>query len=305
VAGVKGNRCAGLMAAVALSLAGYCGASTEPPPWGVNCDDFASAADPIAAILVSADPEALPDCANADRYRGMALTPADFEEIIGDIFFAFESPWTPTPSPSPSGTRTPRPTRTPTSTSPPTSTPSITPTPLPSDTPTALPTDTVTHTPSAVATATPTRTPTITSTGTPTVTRTPTGLAYRLSGKWAANWGNQICFIGGQPFAFISDTEYTVTAVDGRLDITNLAGQQIARGANLLPDGTVVTRFTLNSGLICRNTGLPLFFIFDYVFHFGLNGLGNATVSWSFGKESTCDTCSVQDAAGMLKTSGP
>lgn len=248
---------------------------------------------------MSAEPTALPDCPAADPYRDRPLTQADFDKIIGDIFFASETPWTPTPSPSPSSTRTPRPTRTPTST------PTITPTPLPTDTATPLPTDTATPVPTTTETPTGTRTPTITATFTPTVTRTPTGLAYRLSGKWAANWKGEVCFIGGQPFARVPDTVYTVNAVNGNFDITTAEGQQIARGANVGPDGTTIFRYTLDSGLICRNTGEHLFYIFDYELHFNLNGTGSGHVVWSFGKGSTCDTCTVTDDAVMVKTAGP
>lgn len=303
---VKGTWWVGA-AALALSLAAAAQATTLPPALGVNCDDSISAADLTAAILVSAEPTALPDCTDADDYRGAALTEADFAEIIDDIFFAFETPWTPTPTASPTETRTPTATRTPTQTRTATATPSITPTPPPTDTPTPLPTDTVTFTETPLDTPTPTRTPTVTTTFTPTATRTPTGLAYRLSGQWAANWGNSPCFQGGQPAFAIPDTVYTVVASQGRLDIVDGAGNEITRGGEIDAGNRVFVHYVLDPHLPCPNNGKPRLFVFDYVFTFGLNGLGSASAVWTFAENSSCETCggTVQDSANMLKIAGP
>jgi hypothetical protein len=308
---VKALRGLGLALAVALGLAVAASASSEPPAIGANCDAGPNAADLTAAILVSADPTQLPDCTDADDFRGQPLTDADLAGLIGEIFFAFERPWTPTPTGTPTqtrtftSTRTPTSTRTVTSTAPPTDTPTITATAAATDTPTSLPTSTASHTQTAAATATPTATRTITQTPTPTATAVPTGLAYRLSGRWAANWGNQVCFIGGQPFAALPDTVYTVTAVDGALDITDANGQFIGRGLQIQLDGTVLVHQTVNTGFLCPNNGKPLLFIFDYTFVFNLNRTGSAAAAWTYARDSSCETCSVEDSAALVKISGP
>jgi hypothetical protein len=284
-------------------------ATTEPPAWEVNCDGLSSAADVLAALLVSAAPGELSACADADDYRGRRLDPDDFAKLTGDVFFAFDTPWTPTPSPSPTETRTPRPTRTRTATPSPTSSPTTTATQtaLPSATPPPTETAAAADTPTPVATtantptATAAQTPTRSVTAVPTVTRTPTGLAQRLAGTWAANWGNQICFIGGLPFNFLADTVYTISAVDGRLDITNGAGQQIARGAEIQTNGRVVSRYVLDTGALCFNSGEPLRYLFDYTFNFSVEGVGSATATWSFAQGSGCDTCTVRDSAALLR----
>ena len=307
---MKGTWWAAVVILIALGSAAISRASSEPPAWGVNCDDLNSATDLTAAVLVSAEPEQFPDCPDADDYRGMPLTDTALAQLTGEIFYAFERPWTPTPSPSPTPTRTPRPTRTATPTftitlTPlPSATPTVTLTSLPTDTPTPLPTQTATETRTPVETPSPTGTQTVTQTRTPTITPTPTGLAHQLSGVWGANWGNVICFIGGQPFTTLGDTVYTVTASEGRLDVANAGGQQVARGSDLQVidgGGRIVSRYTLDSGARCPNNNAPLLFVFDYVFTFGSNGHGTASVTWSFAKGSSCDTCTVSDQAVLLK----
>jgi len=281
-----------------LASSGTTFASSEPPPLDINCDGVVSIADVTAAILVSADPEALPDCPEADAYRGRALTPQDFAFLIGNVFSAFDAPWTPTPTGTPTHTRTPRPTRTTTAT--PTATPTA------PATETSIPTDTPTETPTAppTQTRTITNTPTTTRTATVTVTRTPTGLAQRLSGEWAANWQNKICFLDGQPFFAIPDTVYVVTAVNGRLDIDIKGGAQIARGAEIRQDGTVAFRYT-QPNRICPFSGRVEQSVFDYVFQFRLDRTGNAIADWNYGVDSFCAVCFVQDSAVLVKISGP
>jgi hypothetical protein len=273
---------------LSLALGRVALGTTEPPTWEVNCDGLISVADITAAILVSAEPARFPDCSDADEFRGEPLTPADLAYLTGNVFFAFETPWTPTPSGTPTETRTAPPTRT--------STTAPTPTPPPTETATARPPPTSTRTPAPTGTPTPTRTATI--------TRTPTGLAYRLSGEWAANWGNQICYLAGVPSGSLLDTVYVVTAVNGLLDIDVKGGQQIGRGLELRPDGSVAFRYTITESL-CPGSGRPRRFVFDYTFTFRLNGTGSATADWSYGLNSFCAECTVSDAAGLLKVGGP
>jgi hypothetical protein len=285
-------------------------AAAQVEPVDLNCDGEITVADVAAAPLLSADPEALADCAAGDPYRGADLSDEDLSLLSGNVFFAFETPWTPTPTPTPTVTRTPTSTRTRTAT------PSTTSTPLPTltftftFTPTATDTPLPTETPlpTSTRTATETRPPTSTRTPTPTrtvtVTRTPTGLAYRLSGEWAANWQNRVCFLAGVPFASLQDTVYVVTAVNGFLDIDIKGGQQIARGLTIGPNGNVAFRYTAFDSF-CPTGGQPRNFVFDYVFTFQLNGTGSAEAEWTFGRNTFCASCQVSDSAGLVKIAGP
>lgn len=279
------SRKLGVAAALLLLLPGA-GRATLPLPMDVNCDGLLSAADITAAVAVSGDPAALPSCADADDYRALPLGDAVIAYLTGNVFFAFQMPPTPTPSGTPTQSRTPS--------------------PSPSATETLQPTSTATATITSQPTRTPTQTPstTITQTRTPTVTRTPTGLAYRLSGEWAANWGNQVCFLAGVPSGSLQDTVYVVTAVDGFLDIGIKGGQQIGRGLLVGPDGRVSFRFT-SFGAICQNGGQARNYIFDYVFTFRLDGSGNATANWSYSLNTFCAQCVVNDAAVLVKIAGP
>ena len=171
-----------------------------------NCDGRGTAADFSAAIVVSGDASKFPTCVEADRFRDRGLSARDFIPILADIFATFAAPWTPTPSPSPTITRTPNGTATPTRTSFPTATASATATATPSSTPTPTPTNT--RVPTFTATQTLTRT--ATATRTPTPTATPTGIAYQLSGDWAAHWGLQEIFFkeaGDEQLTHISEIE--------------------------------------------------------------------------------------------------
>jgi hypothetical protein len=287
-------------------------AQTPAPVPDVNCDDAVSAADYSAAILVSYDETLYPDCEPADDFRGRPLVDADFEAITREIYNFFDEPFTPTVTRTPSVTRTRTPTRTATQTRTQTSTPlrSATPTTTITQTRTLTPTRTATQTSTVSRTVTRTTTPTPTQTLTPSVTRTPTGLAYRLSGEWFADWGNTICFLDGRPndlFPFVPDVTYRVTAQNGRLDIVTTGGTLIGSGLPVAADGTVdPPSVRIPSGRICQISGRSIDFEFDYRFTFGTNGSGTASVQWSYGEDSFCAVCTpVLDSATLQKVSGP
>jgi hypothetical protein len=275
---------------------------TPPSPFlaDANCDRVGSAADTIAAIIVSDDATRFADCLGANSFRGHPLSDNDFLALFNDLFSTFAVPFTPTPTASRTVTRTPSRTGTPT------------PTPRVSATPTA--TASLTTTPTLTATLTPappssTRTPSRTLTPTPThppsPTPTPTGRAYQLSGQWAANWGNQLCFLLGQPFVALQDTTYRVTAVDGTLDIELMGGERIGRGLDVDASGTVHTTFVKGSGHVCGLTGVEELFRFDYTFTFNTNGTGTAMATWSFGENTNCESCRVTDSATLVRVGGP
>ena len=272
---------------------------TPPSPFiaDANCDGTASAADLLAAIMVSYDTSRFPGCRGAESFRGRPLTENDFLALFNDLFATFAVRWTPTPS----ATRTV--TRTATRTHTRTATPLVSATPTPTATPTATPT--VTSTPLPSLTRTPSRTGSATPTRTATPAPTPTGLAYQLSGQWAANWGNQFCFLLGQPFLSLQDVVYQVTAIDGQLDIEVVDGERIGRGLTIEAGNRVRAVFTAGSGHICRITQVEQRFRFDYAFTFNLNGTGTATASWSFGVNTNCESCQVTDSATLRRISGP
>lgn len=294
-----------------FSCATIAAAATPQLAADANCDARPSAADFVAAIIVSGDETQFPSCADADPFRGHALNDGDFLPILHDIFGTFTARWTPTPTRSRTATRTGTVTRTPTPTVPtpalPTRTPSFSPTPSP----TASATFTATVTPTSAPTNSPTRRPTRTPTQTriPTPTATPTGVAFQLSGKWFADWTNQYCFLNGKAFVPLADTTYLVTALDGQLDITDTAtGDRIGRGLMLQPDGRVETHFSKGSGMFCVLTGtdkVEELFDYDYTFTFHTNGTGTAMVTWSYGANTFCATCTVTDTAGLTRVAGP
>ena len=304
-----GQRVVGLLAC--LSAAAH--ALTPPPlPMGdINCDGAITAADCVAAALVSDDGARFPECAAADPHRDQPLSDADVLALLADVFDSLGPRWTPTPSASPTTSRTP----TITATASPTAraTASRTPTPTPSRSPTPVPTatSTATHTatPTPTSTLEPTHTPTITPTHPPTATRTPTqtptptGLAYRLSGRWFANWTNNICNLAGQSPIVLPDTTYQITAIDGRLDIQVVNGSRI--GASLQPDSSGTVRFTYHefAPVFCFGTAEEL--VFDYTFTFQLNGAGSASADWTYGMNANCAVCTVSDTAVLRRISGP
>jgi len=268
-----------------------------------NCDGRGTAADFCAAIIVSGNAAQFPACTYADLFRDRGLSDRDVIPILADIFDTFAAPWTPTPSPSFTITRTPNGTSTATRTVPPTSTPTAS--------ATATETPSATPTPSFTPTRVPTRTPTQTFTRTPTATRTatstptPTGIAYQLSGDWAANWGGQICYLNGQLFTSLQDTIYHVTSVAGQLDIQVRDGATIARG--LTPDatGTVKTTYRMFDQRVCLINHVFQEYVFDYTFTFHTNGTGAATAHWTYGFNTNCATCEVTDSATLLRVVGP
>lgn len=288
---------AGLL--VCLAAAAHAITPAPLPAGDINCDGATTAADCVAAALVSDDGARFPECAAADPLRDQPLTDADILALLAGVFDSLAPRWTPTPSASPTTTRTP----TITATRAPSATPSRSPTPRPSATATA--TETATPTPTLAPTHTPTSTNTRppTATRTPTQTPTPTGLAYRLSGKWFANWTNNLCNLAGQQSIYLSDATYQVTAVDGRLDIQVVNGQRI--GAGLQPDanGTVQFTYRVSTSNICFGKAEEL--VFDYTFTFQLNGVGSATANWSYGLNANCAVCTVSDSAFLQRVAGP
>jgi len=294
-------------ALLAILVAGRPAVSQVPAsPADVNCDGETSSADVVAAVVVSYDAGAFPDCTAADPYRGRVLTEDDLLGIEREIFNFFDTPLTPTISRTPTISGTPTQTRTATATF-------DTRTPTRSRTPSSTRTGTVTHTATPSQTETPavtatqTVTPSRSRTLTPSVTRTPTGVAARLAGDWNANWGNTICFLNGTPFTSIADVTYRVTALNERLDIVTTGGLVIGRGLVVAPDGSVdPPPFIVPTGEQCQISGRPLQFEFDYFFTFSLNGTGTGSATWSYGKDSFCAVCSpVLDQATLVRVSGP
>ncbi len=303
----------GWMAGVLL-LAAHAAAQTVPD---VNCDSRVSAADYTAAITVSYDEQRFPGCGPADDYRGRLLVDADFVPITRAIFSFFDAPWTPTPTATRlptrtrTSTRTRTATRTPTATRTVTLTRTVTQTRTVTSTPSPAPTNTVTPTRTPTSTPTPASTSTITQTRTPTITRTPTGIAQRISGRWAADWQNNICFLAGQPFTRLFDVIYRVTAINGDLDIVaetpnGQPGQIIGRSLDIEnPEGSspyqVLARLTIETPEFCPNGGRRLDFVFNYTFSFGLDGFGQARAEWTYASGSFCATCSVIDFANLRR----
>jgi hypothetical protein len=272
-----------------------------------NCDGRGTAADFCAAIIVSGNPAKFPACTYADLFRDRGLSDRDFIPLLADIFDTFAAPWTPTPSPSSTITRTPNGTRTSTPTLPRTPTPTAPPTSTATASRTATETPSPTPTPTRVPTRTPTQTLTRTATATRTATSTPTptGIAYQLSGVWVAHWTGQICYLNGQEFDRLRDTTYRVTAVDGRLDIEILDGVRLGRG--LLLDGnlTVQTTFRVFDQRVCLVSGVREELVFDYIFTFRTNGTGAAAVHWTYGFNTFCASCAVDDTATLRRIAGP
>jgi hypothetical protein len=272
------------------------------PAADANCDRRGTVADFSAAIIVSGDATRFPGCAGADSFRGRRLSDQDVVAILADIFDTFGAPPTPTPSPSATITRTPNGTSTPTRTARPTTTRTASPTATQTSTPSATPTPTATAVPTVTPTETFTRTATVTRTA--TATPTPTGIAFRLSGDWLAHWSGQICYLNGQPFDRLRDTTYRVTAVDGRLDVEIVNGARLGRGLALDGNGTVETTFRVFDG-VCLVSGVREEYVFDYIFTFHLNGTGSAAAHWTYGFNTFCASCEVDDSATLLRVGPP
>ena len=303
----------------ALIIAAYAPAAVLTPPLvaDVNCDGRGSAADFTAAILVAADDTRFASCPDAVPFRDQILTPADFLPILHDLFATFTAPWTPTPTAShpatltptesPVTTRTGTPTLTPTPPPLPTDSPTPTATTTPTATATPSPTNTPTRTPTFTPVATKTRTPTRTATPTrqPPPTATPTGIAFQLSGDWAANWTGAICFLNREPFASLADVTYHVSAVFGQLDIQIINGPVLGRGLALDSMNRVQTEYKALSGNICQGDQINEEFDYMYTFTFNVNGTGSATAKWSYGLNAHCAVCQVSDTATLFRVAGP
>jgi hypothetical protein len=135
-----------------------------------------------------------------------------------------------------------------------------------------------------------------------TTTPTPTGLAQRLSGDWAANWNNTICYLAGVPTYWLRDVVYRVTAAPrGQVDIGIVRGDTVdplAR-APLGPDGTVRFQITDHAALPCF--GVFPEFVYDYVFQFQLRGTGTAAARWKYGHNTNCAVCGPLDDQATLR----
>jgi hypothetical protein len=303
------SRFSALLAFALLATTPSTGATTVPTPKpvaDVNCDGRGSAADLSAAVIVYGDDTQFPSCLAANPFRGQPLT---ILPILHDIFGTFNPPWTPTPTPSPTITRTGTVTATPTRTQLfPSPTASATVSVTPSATPSATlsPTATATPTPTQSPTSTPSSSPTrsVTPKYTPTPTPTPTGVAYQLSGEWLAHWTGQICYLNGQPSGALQDTVYRVTAVDGELDIEIIGGARLGRGLVLDANDTVQVEYRVfDPSSVCF--GVHPEYVFDYTFTFHLNGTGAATATWSYGVNTNCATCTVNDTATLVRLGPP
>jgi hypothetical protein len=280
-----------------------------------NCDGRGSAADFVAAVTVAGDGSSFPDCDGADFFRDRPLSDRDLLPLLNDVFSTFAVPWTPTITMTPTRTGTPTQTRSPTSIPTPTRTPLVSPTPSPSISPTATwswtPTPTTTPTGTNTFVPTHTRTATATFTRTPTPlpspTRTPTGFAHQLSGRWAVDWANPtlaICFDSlGREFFRLADSVYTVTAVNGQLDIALPDGTVIGRGLMPAADGTV--RFTYRTSVLPACNGVPPEFVFDFRLTFRSNGTGDGSCRWTYGFNTNCFVCDKSDVAILRRQSGP
>jgi len=277
-------------------------APTPRPVADANCDGRTSAADFVAAIIVSGDAAQFPTCLAADRFRDRALTPTEFLPLLHDIFDTFDQPRTPTPTASRTVTRTTTSTVTPSSTRAQSPSPTInaTTTPTPTLTATPLPTHTPTFTFTATASRTPTPTRTLTQTPSATASPTPTGVAYQVAGDWVAHWTGQICFLDGHPFTHLSDTTYRVTAVANELDI-QVGDAVIGRGLTLDAHNAVRAESRVSSGNICTVDRINQEFVFDYMFTFGTTGTGTATVHWTYGFNAHCAVCAVDDTATLQR----
>ncbi len=304
---VRDATLSGVLAIVLLgsTVVAMAAVPTPRPVADVNCDGRGTAADFCAAVIVSGDETQFPACAAADPFRGQPLTDQDFLPILHDLFDTFAAPWTPTATASPTITPDATVTATPTPTLQAQASPTPSATASPSATPT--PTKTATETPTPLPTFRPTSSPTrsTTPTAVPTPTRTPTGVAFQLSGDWYAAWTGQICYLNGQPSGQLTPTIYPVTALQGQLDMQIAGGAYIGRGLVLDANNTVQTIYTVSDpNNVCYN-GVHQEYVFDYTFTFATNGTGTAAVHWSYGLNTNCAQCIVDDTALLTRIAGP
>ena len=298
-----------LVALVAVMSSGAAPAAAVLPALvaDVNCDEVGSAADFTAAVLVYGDDSLFPRCDGAGPYRDRPLTDEDLLPIFHDIFMTFAPRPRRTATASASATPTVTPTRsggpaspTPTLAASATATVSATPTPTFTATPTPVPTRAFT------STATATHLPS--ATRPPPPTATPTGIAFQLTGTWAATWTGPLCYLNGTPSPQRLPASFRVTAVAGALDIADASGAIVGRGLPLNPDGSVKAHLTVDSGNLCKNAlppGVPEFFVYDYTFILRTDGTGTASANWSYAKDTFCTECEVTNSATLTRTAGP
>ena len=273
-----------------------------------NCDGRGTAADFVAAIIVSGDGTQFAGCSYGDPFRDVPLANSDFLPILHDLFDTFDPPYTPTPTASPTitGTSTPIPT--------PTATPRVSVTPTTTATATATPTPS----PSFTATSLPTRTPTQTLTFTPTRTRDPDANtdANRAGVPTLGDLGRQLdgtdllpqrpAVPGVATHHVPRDRPRRATGHSDRQRRVHRPRPQRRqqRGCDL-----PVQRLRPDQQNFCLQTGTPVpgQFAFDYTFAFNPNGTGTATVHWTYGYNPGyfCAVCAVDDTAVLHRTGGP
>ena len=122
------------------------------------------------------------------------------------------------------------------------------------------------------------------------------------------DWANQvisICFSpSGEPFFYLPDGTYRVTAVNGQLDIAVVGGATLGRGIPVDSDGTVHFTYRTSSGQPpCF--GIEPEFVFDFTFTFNTNGTGNGSAHWTYGTNTNCFVCDKTDTAILRRTALP
>jgi len=96
---------------------------------------------------------------------------------------------------------------------------------------------------------------------------------------------------------------YRVSALGGQLDIQVVNGAFIGRGVSVDSNGVAVFSYSVYDQSLCFGT--PPQFVFKYTFDFNLNGTGSASVHWTYGNNTNCAVCAVDDTATLLRISGP
>ena len=123
-----------------------------------------------------------------------------------------------------------------------------------------------------------------------------------LSGDWFADWTNAVCYLNDQPTFQLDDVVYRVAAAPrGQVDIGIMRGAEVeplAR-APLGTDGTVRFQVTDHAAVPCF--GVFPEFVYDYVFQFPLAGTGNGTAHWTYGHNTNCAVCTVDDEATLRR----
>jgi hypothetical protein len=130
-------------------------------------------------------------------------------------------------------------------------------------------------------------------------------LAYRLSGDWFADWTSQPCFLADERNPGLQDTTYHVTALDGQLDIQIASGARIGAGLQVDSSGTVQFTYQVFDQRVCDLTLIPEQYVFMYTFTFQADGTGTASVHWTYGFNTNCAVCAVDDSATLRRVKGP